>query len=168
MEMTNTTIELKEDYFKNVITETMVVKLFEAIGYKLHKIDSSSKKEGVFRYLVDGFIFPNKEEISEGSHEHKMMKRFIIDIYYTDDCCFDFDRIKHSDNQETSYILVADGFNIKCLTYKELLDGHTMYYHSDNYLSKRKDIYIDETRVKAFEEHFTTIFNPIESPKLPW
>ena len=156
--------QYRYNMIKGRIAETLIQELFLSLGYN------------VFRYGMENTI-PSIIELlkgvkSEVAYEIRRMPDFVIQNPRTSDVHFVEVKFRASGSfalkdlpedypYGNAYFILVSKKHIKCITYKELLEGKEITPSSRNYLGSRKEFDLDKEVIIDFCEFAVQFFEGV-------
>ncbi len=138
---------------KGRIAETLIQELFLSLGYNVFRYGMENTIPGIIELL--------KGVKSEVAYEIRRMPDFVIQNPNTSDVHFVEVKFRASGSfvlkdlpkdypYGNAYFILVSKKHIKCVTYKELLDGKEISPTSRNYLGNRKEFDLDKEVIIDF------------------
>lgn len=149
---------------KGRIAETLIQELFLSLGYNVFRYGMENTIPGIIELL--------KGVKSEVAYEIRRMPDFVIQNPRTSDV--HFVEVKFRANGSfalkdlpkdypygNAYFILVSKKHIKCITYKELLDGKEISPTSRNYLGYRKEFDLDKDVIIDFCDFAVQFFESV-------
>jgi hypothetical protein len=138
---------------KGRIAETLIQELFLSLGYNVFRYGMENTIPGIMELL--------KGVRSDVAQEIRRMPDFVMqnpktkEIYFVEVKFRAQGEFKYSDLSEgypygNAFIILVSKKHIKCLTVKELEEGHEITPSSKNYLGNRKEFDLDKDVIVEF------------------
>ena len=149
---------------KGRVAETLIQELFLSLGYNVFHYGMERSVPGIAELL--------RTNSSPVSKEIRSMPDFIMrdprngEVYFVE--------VKHRANGKFSYkeldkdypwknafFIVVSKKHIKCVTYRELMEGREITTTSQNYLFKRKEFELDKDTIITFCDMAVKFFDGV-------
>lgn len=156
----------KEGMIKGRIAETLIEELFLSLGYNVFRYGMENTVPGIMKLLkgVRSDVADNIRRMPDFVIQHPERKDvYFIEVKFRKDEIFDKsdDSIKNYP-YENAYFVVVSKKHIKCLSYKELMDGKQITPTSHNYLGNRKEFELDKDVIIDFCDYAVKFFSDVE------
>lgn len=149
---------------KGRIAETLIQELFLSLGYNVFRYGMENTIPGIIELL--------KGVKSEVAYEIRRMPDFVIQNPRTSDVHFVEVKFRASGSfalkdlpkdypYGNAYFILVSKKHIKCITYKELLDGKEISPTSRNYLGSRKEFDLDKEVIIDFCDFAVQFFESV-------
>ncbi|WP_417601051.1 hypothetical protein [Owenweeksia hongkongensis] len=149
---------------KGRIAETLIQELFLSLGYNVFRYGMENTIPGIIELL--------KGVKSEVAYEIRRMPDFVIQNPRTSDVHFVEVKFRASGSfalkdlpknypYGNAYFILVSKKHIKCITYKELLDGKEISPTSRNYLGSRKEFDLDKEVIIDFCDFAVQFFEGV-------
>lgn len=149
---------------KGRIAETLIQELFLSLGYNVFRYGMENTIPGIIELL--------KGVKSEVAYEIRRMPDFVIQNPRTSDVHFVEVKFRASGSFSlkdlpkdypygNAYFILVSKKHIKCITYKELLDGKEISPTSRNYLGSRKEFDLDKDVIIDFCDFAVQFFESV-------
>ncbi|WP_417593116.1 hypothetical protein [Owenweeksia hongkongensis] len=149
---------------KGRIAETLIQELFLSLGYNVFRYGMENTIPGIIELL--------KGVKSEVAYEIRRMPDFVIQNPRSSDVHFVEVKFRASGSfalkdlpknypYGNAYFILVSKKHIKCITYKELLDGKEISPTSRNYLGSRKEFDLDKEVIIDFCDFAVQFFEGV-------
>lgn len=149
---------------KGRIAETLIQELFLSLGYNVFRYGMENTIPGIIELL--------KGVKSEVAYEIRRMPDFVIQNPRTSDVHFVEVKFRASGSFSlkdlpkdypygNAYFILVSKKHIKCITYKELLEGKEISPTSRNYLGSRKEFDLDKEVIIDFCDFAVQFFESV-------
>lgn len=149
---------------KGRIAETLIQELFLSLGYNVFRYGMENTIPGIIELL--------KGVKSEVAYEIRRMPDFVIQNPRTSDVHFVEVKFRASGSftlkdlpkdypYGNAYFILVSKKHIKCITYKELLEGKEISPTSRNYLGSRKEFDLDKEVIIDFCDFAVQFFESV-------
>lgn len=149
---------------KGRIAETLIQELFLSLGYNVFRYGMENTIPGIIELL--------KGVKSEVAYEIRRMPDFVIQNPRTSDVHFVEVKFRASGSfalkdlpkdypYGNAYFILVSKKHIKCITYKELLEGKEISPTSRNYLGARKEFDLDKEVIIDFCDFAVQFFESV-------
>jgi len=155
----------RENMIKGRIAEALIEELFLSLGYGVFRYGMENTVPGVMELLkgVRGDVAQNIRRMPDFVVQHPKSKEvFFVEVKFrakeiftkNEDCLRNYP-------YENCYFIIVSKKHIKCITYKELMDGKEVNPTSHNYLGNRKEFEMDKNTIIKFCEFAVKFFENV-------
>ena len=155
----------KEGMIKGRIAETLVEELFLSLGYNVFRYGMENTVPAITKLLQDV-----KSEVADSIRrmpdfviQHPVRKEvYFIEVKFRKSEEFDInDKSLVNYPYENAYFIIVSKKHIKCITYKEMMEGKKVTPKSMNYLGNRKEFDLDNDTIIKFCDFAVKFFSEV-------
>ncbi|MBS3087169.1 hypothetical protein J4226_01095 [Candidatus Pacearchaeota archaeon] len=143
----------REGMIKGRIAETLVEELFLSLNYNVFRYGMENTVPGVMNLLrgVRSDVADNIRRMPDFVIQHPKTKDvYFVEVKFRANESFAIKDLPKNYPFENAYFIVVSKKHIKCITYKELLEGKEVSPESRNYLGNRKEFDLDKDIIIDF------------------
>ncbi len=140
-----------EGMIKGRIAETLVEELFLTLDYNVFRYGMENTVPGIMKLLkgVRGDVATNIRRMPDFVVQ-KGKEVFFVEVKFRTSEEFTMKDLPKNYPFENAFFIVVSKKHIKCITYKELIDGKEITPTSKNYLGSRKEFDLDKQVIIDF------------------
>ena len=154
----------KVGMIKGRIAETLIEELFLSLDYNVFRYGMENTVPGIMELLkgVRSDVATNIRRMPDYVIQHRKTKEvFFIEIKFRANEEFKKSDLPKDYPYENCYFIIVSKKHIKCITYKELMDGKKVTPNSKNYLGSRKEFDLDKRVIIDFCKFAVKFFKEV-------
>lgn len=160
----NNTKYFSYNVIKGRIAETLIQQLFLECEYNVFPYGMERTVPGIMELLrgVKGEVAHIVRHTPDFIMQHKPSgKLFFVEVKYRADGIFGINDLPEMYPFHNSYIIIISKRHIKCLTVEELKNGQVISPDSRNFLYKKTEFCLEESRIKDFCKFAVKFFSEV-------
>lgn len=158
--------EKKNDFdyqmIKGRIAESLIEQLFLRLKYNVYRYGMENTVPGIMELLKG--VRGDVANIIKRMPDFVIQKDkdvFFIEVKFRADEEFSIKDLYKDYPFENAFFIIVSKKHIKCISYKELIDGKTVTPTTHNYLGSRKEFETDKDTIIAFCDYATKFFSEV-------
>ena len=143
----------REGMIKGRIAETLIEELFLSLGYNVFRYGMENTVPGIMKLLKDvrSDVATNIRRMPDFVVQHPERKDvYFVEVKFRANETFSKKDLPKDYPFENAYFILVSKKHIKCITYKELMNGKEVSPKSQNYIGKRKEFGLDKKVIIDF------------------
>lgn len=146
-------LEYRYNMVKGRIAETLIEELFLSLDYSVFRYGMENTVPGIMELLkgVRGDVANNIKRMPDFVIQNPDNKNvFFVEVKFRASETFTKKDLDDDYPYENCYFIIVSKKHIKCITYKELMEGKEVTPSSRNYLGNRKEFDLDKNMIINF------------------
>ena len=153
-----------ENMIKARIAETLIEELFLKMDYNVFRYGMENTIPGIMELLegVRTDVANNIKRMPDLVVQHRKSKDvFFVEVKFRASERFSISDLPKEYPYENCYFIIVSKKHIKCITYKELLQGKEVTPSSKNYLGSRQEFDLDKGTIIEFCQFAVKFFSEV-------
>lgn len=151
-----------ENIIKGRIAEALIEELFLRLDYNVFRYGMENTIPGIMELLkgVRSDVATNIRRMPDYVIQHRRTKEvFFIEVKFRSDEKFNSSDLPKDYPYENCYFIIVSKKHIKCITYKELIEGKQITPASKNYLGYKKEFELNKDTIIDFCDFAVKFFD---------